>query len=124
MPGDIITSIVKFYRRGKEENMELIDELVKKLGVSKDVAKGGAGLLFKLVQDKWAAEDFGKLSGAVPEINDLIRSAPESGGIMGGLGKLASGPGSGASGLTNLASLEGGLSKLGIDRGATGKFFL
>ena len=102
--------------------MELISELVKKLGISEDAAKGGAGLFFKLAQDKLAAGDFSEIAKAVPGISDLIKSAPEPGGLAGGLGKLASGLGGGASGLTNLASLEGGLSKLGLNSQMIEKF--
>lgn len=102
--------------------MELVDELVKKLGVSEDAAKGGAGLLFKLAQDKLGSGDFSKVAGAVPEISDLIKSAPESGGLMGGLGKLATGLGGGAASLGGLASMAGGFSKLGLDSGMIGRF--
>jgi hypothetical protein len=102
--------------------MELVSELVKKLGISEESAKGGAGLLFKLAQDKLASGDFSKVAGAVPGITDLIKSAPEDSGLMGGLGKLASGLGGGAAGLGNLASLAGGFSKLGLDSGMVSKF--
>jgi hypothetical protein len=102
--------------------MELIQELVKNLGVNENAAKGGAGLIFKLAQDKLAAGDFSKVAGAVPGINDLIKSAPESGGVLGGLGKLASGLGGGADNLRSLVSLAGGFSKLGLDSGMISKF--
>lgn len=102
--------------------MELIQELVKNLGVSEGAAKGGAGLIFKLVQDKLPTGDFIKVAGAVPGIADLIKSAPESGGVLGGLGKLASGLGGGAAKLGGLASLAGGFSKLGLDSGMIAKF--
>jgi hypothetical protein len=102
--------------------MELIGELVKKLGISEEAAKGGAGLLFKLAQSKLTAGDFNKVAAAVPGINDWIKSAPESGGLMGGLGKLASGLGGGAADLGNMASLAGGFSKLGLDSGMVSKF--
>ena len=102
--------------------MELVSELVNKLGISEDAAKGGAGLLFKLAQEKLAAGDFSKVAAAVPGISGLISSAPESGGLLGGLGKLASGLGGGAGSLGALASLAGGFSKLGLDSEMVGKF--
>ena len=101
---------------------ELIDNIVKNLGVSEDAAKGGAGLIFKLVQDKLASGDFSKVSAAVPGISDLISAAPQSGGVLGGLGNLASGLGGAAGKLGNLASLAGGFSKLGLDSGMISKF--
>lgn len=102
--------------------MELIQELVKNLGVNENAAKGGAGLIFKLAQNKLGAGDFSKVAGAVPGISDLIKVAPESGGLLGGLGNLASGLGGDVGKLGNLASLAGGFSKLGLDSGMIAKF--
>jgi len=102
--------------------MELIDQLVNNLGVSEDAAKGGSGLIFKMAKEKLGAGDFGKVASALPGINDLMKSAPESGGVLGGIGKLASGFGGGAGQLGNLTSLAGGFSKLGLDSGMIGKF--
>jgi hypothetical protein len=102
--------------------MELVDQLVKNLGVTEGAAKGGAGLIFNMVKDKLGAGDFGKVSSALPGITDLMKSAPASGGVLGGIGKLASGLSGGAGQLGNLASLAGGFSKLGLDSGMIGKF--
>lgn len=102
--------------------MELIQDLVKNLGVSENAAKGGAGMIFKLAQDKLPAGDFSKVLGTDPGIGDLIKAAPGSGGAMGGLGKLASGLGGDIGKLGSLASLAGGFSKLGMDSGMIGKF--
>jgi len=102
--------------------MELIEQLVKNLGVSEDAAKGGSGLIFNMVKEKLGTGDFSKVASALPGINDLMKSAPESGGVLGGIGKLASGLGGGAGQLGNLASLAGGFSKLGLNSGMIGKF--
>ena len=102
--------------------MELVEQLVKNLGVSEEAAKGGSGLIFKMAKEKLGAGDFGKVASALPGITDLMKSAPESGGVLGGIGKLASGLGGGAGQLRNLASLAGGFSKLGLDSGMIGKF--
>jgi hypothetical protein len=102
--------------------MELIDQLVKNLGVSEEAAKGGSGLIFNMAKEKLGAGDFGKVASALPGITDLMKSAPASGGVLGGIGKLASGFGGGAGQLGNLASLAGGFSKLGLDSGMIGKF--
>ena len=102
--------------------MELIEQLTKNLGVSESAAKGGTGLIFKMAQEKLGAGDFSKVAGAVPGINDLMKSAPKSGGMLGGLGKMASGLGGSAGQLGTLASLAGGFSQLGMDSGMIGKF--
>ena len=35
--------------------MELVEQLVKNLGVSEEAAKGGSGLIFNMVKDKLGA---------------------------------------------------------------------
>ncbi len=102
--------------------MDLVQDLVQNLGVGQDAARGGAGLIFKLAQDKLPAGDFDKVATAVPDIGDLIKGAPASGGMLGGLGKMASGMGGDMGKLGNLASLAGGFSKLGMDSGMIAKF--
>lgn len=102
--------------------MELVKDLVKNLGVSENAAKGGAGLIFKMAQDKLPAGDFSKVLGTDPGIGDLMKAAPQSGSALGGLGKLTSGLGGDIGKLGNLASLAGGFSKLGMDSGMIAKF--
>ena len=102
--------------------MELIDLLTNTLGVNADQATGGAGLLFKLAKEKLGDTDFSQISQYIPDVNELIESAPESGGIAGALGGLASALGGSGSELGNLASVVGGFSKLELDSGMIGKF--
>lgn len=100
---------------------ELISQLVSQLGIQEGQAKGGAGLLFKLAQDKLGG-DFGKVSQALPGVADLIKSAPEAGGASKLLGGLAGALGGKAGGLAGLASLAGGFSQLKLDAGMISKF--
>jgi len=102
--------------------MELIQQLVSSLGVDEEQAKVGAGLLFKLAKDKLGTGEFSQVADVVPGINELIGSAPESGGLLGAIGGLASAFGGKAGGLGELANLAGGFSKLGLDSGMIGKF--
>jgi hypothetical protein len=103
--------------------MELTDLLTQNLGVTQAQAEGGAGLLFKQAKGKLGADDFSKVSAAVPGIDSLIGAAPAGGtGVLGGLGKLASGLGGKASGLGSLAGLAGGFSQLGLGSDMIGKF--
>jgi hypothetical protein len=95
--------------------MELTDLLTKNLGVNQTQAQGGAGLLFNLAKQKIGAGDFSKVSAAVPGMDGLLKAAPESGGVIGGIGKLFGGGG-------GIASLAGGFSKLGMDGGMMSKF--
>jgi hypothetical protein len=101
--------------------MELLQMLTSQLGVTDSQAQGGAGLLFKLAKENLSSDDFEKVASAVPEIDSLLSSAPESGGMSGLLGGLASSFG-GSSQLGNLASLAGGFKKLDMDSGLVAQF--
>ncbi len=90
--------------------------------MKEDQAAGGAGLLFKLAKENLGDTDFSQISQHVPGVNDLIKSAPESSGVAGALGGLASAFGGGGSQLGNLAGLASGFSQLGLDTGMIGKF--
>jgi len=102
--------------------MELVKLLTENLGIDEGQAQGGAGLLFKMAKEKLGDGDFSQVAQHVPGVDDLIGSAPESGGFAGAIGGLASKLGGGASSLGDLASLAGGFSKLGLDKGMIGKF--
>jgi Protein of unknown function VcgC/VcgE (DUF2780) len=102
--------------------MELIQTLVQQLGVSDEQASGGAGLLFKLAQEKLSSGEFGQMKDAVPGIENMMSSAPQSGGLAGALGGLASSFGGGGSQLAGLAELAGGFKNLDLDSGMIGKF--
>jgi hypothetical protein len=99
---------------------ELIDQLTKSLGVNGAQAEGGAAVLFKAARDKLGGDEFGKLLGGVPGLNDLMKKAPATGGGLGGmLGGLAGAMG-GNAGL--IATVVGGFSKLGLKPDDAKKF--
>jgi hypothetical protein len=102
--------------------MELIELLTKNLGVQEGQAKGGAGLLFNLAKEKLGKNDFSQLAQHVPNINELIGTAPKSKGLAAVLGGLSSGISGDASKFGNIASLASGFSNLGLDNGMVGKF--
>jgi hypothetical protein len=103
------------------EEMELIEELTKNLGVTQDQAQGGTGLILNMAKEK-LGQDFSKVSGSIPGVGSLMSAAPESGGgTLGGLAKMAGAFGGGSQ-LANLAGLAGGFSKLGMNSGMITKF--
>ena len=102
--------------------MELLQMLTSQLGITEEQAQGGSGLLFKMAKEKLGSEDFSQVAGAVPDVENLISSAPQSGGIAGVLGGLASSLGGGGGQLGNLASLAGGFKDLKLDSSMIGKF--
>ncbi len=108
--------------------MELVQQLVSNLGVQEDQAKGGAGLILKLAQDKLGGEEFAKVASAIPGSDVLLGSAPSQdsgGGMMGALGGMAAGMMGGGQGaaLGSLMSLAGGFSQLGMDGNMVTKLF-
>jgi hypothetical protein len=108
--------------------MELVDLLVKGLGVNEEQAAGGAGSVFSMVKDQLGGGDFSKLATAIPEIGSLINSAPKSGGggggFMGMVGSLASvaGGDSALGKLGQMAQLAGLFEKLGLNADMVSKF--
>jgi hypothetical protein len=108
--------------------MELVQQLVSNLGVQENQAKGGAGLILKLAQDKLGGGEFAKVASAIPGSDMLLGSAPteeSGGGMMGALGGMAAGMMGGGQGanIGSLMSLAGGFSKLGMDGNMVTKFF-
>jgi hypothetical protein len=95
--------------------MELVDLIKQQLGVTDAQAKGGLGLIFKTVQEKLSAGDFGQLAQAIPAIKELISAAPKQGGggLAGALGGLAKSLG--FDDLGKLAGLADGFKQLGLD---------
>lgn len=104
--------------------MDLINQLVSNLGISEGQAKGGAGMLFKLAQEKLSGGEFAQIAENVSGVDDMIAAAPATGGggLMGAVGGALSSFGGGSGQLGALASLAGGFDKLGLDSGMIGKF--
>lgn len=107
--------------------MELVQHLVKTLGVKEEQAKGGAGLIMQMAKEKLDEGEFAQIAQALPGVSDLIPESPakKSGGLMGALGGLTGGMGSGGgamSNISNMATLAAGFSKLGMDPTMISKF--
>lgn len=102
--------------------MELVQMLTSQLGVTEKQAEGGSGLLFKMAKEKLSAGEFSQVTSAVPGVESMMSSAPETGGVSGALGGLVSSLGGGAGQLGDLASLAGGFKNLNLDPGMVGKF--
>ena len=106
--------------------MELVQELTQKLGINQQQASGGLGLLMGMAKQKLGG-DFGKVAQHVPNVDDLIDSAPQPqagagnplGGALGALGGMMGGK---ASGLSSLGNLAGGFQQLGLSPNMLSKF--
>ncbi|NIA19459.1 MAG: DUF2780 domain-containing protein [Xanthomonadaceae bacterium] len=102
--------------------MEILNLLTEQLGINTEQAKGGSGAIFSLVKEKLGDGDFGKIAEVVPGMDDLLASAPQSGG-GGGLGGMAAGLASKlGGGVGGLGSLVGAFKSLDLDSGMVGKF--
>ncbi len=86
---------------------DLIKELMKSADVTEKQAKGGAGALFEMAQEKLSKEDFVKVADAVPGMDDLLDAVPDVGGNTNVLGSIATT-------LTGLPKVQAAFEKLGI----------
>ena len=59
----------------------LVSSLMSSLGLNPEQAVGGAGALLGLAQTKLAAEDWSKIAAAVPDTDDLVKTANSLGEI-------------------------------------------
>ena len=55
---------------------ELVGQLTKQLSITRPQARGGAGALFALAKSRLSANEFGKVSAAVPGMDRLLKAAP------------------------------------------------
>ena len=100
--------------------MEIVEHLVRELGVTTKQAEGGAGLLLGLVEQRLSPEDFVRVADAIPAISDVIGKAPRTiGGQPSPLREMFS---RWFGGLGGLLSLAGGFEKLGCEKTQIGKF--
>jgi len=100
----------------------LVGLLTKDLGVTEKQAQGGAGAIFNMARENLGAEDFGKVANAVPEMDNLLKAAPKTGGLGSAIGGKTSLLGGSASKLAGLASLAGSFSQLGMKSDMASKF--
>jgi len=110
---------------GHAGTMDLITTLVDTLGITKDQAKGGSGALFQNAKDNLSADDFQKVSDAVPDMDGYLSAAPaveKKSGLGGSLGSSLSSLGGGAAKAGSMLDLTSAFSKLGMDSGTLGKF--
>lgn len=102
--------------------MELLQEIVKQLGVSEEQAKGGAGMIFNLAKDKLGPDEFGRVAELIPEMDDVLSAAPKPGGVASAIGGIASAFGHKAGHLGDMAGLISGFKSLDLDSGMAAKF--
>ena len=104
----------------KSVSPELIGNLTKKLSITPEQAVGGSGALFGLAKTRLNPEDFSKVAGAVPGMDDLLKAAPKqettSGDPLGALSSMIPGKAGG------LLSVAGSFKSLGLSPSQALKF--
>ena len=98
--------------------MDLAGLLVNKLGVTQAQAEGGAGSIFNVAKGALSADDFSKVTNALPEASKLMQAAPTSGVAQAASAAVGNKAGS----LGNLASLAGSFSQLGMKGNMVSQF--
>jgi hypothetical protein len=97
---------------------ELVGQLTKGLSVSRTQARGGAGALFALAKSRLSAEEFSKVSSAVPGMNGLLKAAP----ALAEHSELSSLENSLPGGVGRIAEVGEAFHKLGLSPEMAGKF--
>jgi len=81
--------------------VNLIEQLVEDLGVTREQAEGGAGVLLQVARDRLTRDEFVAIADSIPAISDILEKAPEFrtpsrrillpqlSRLLGGLGSLA-----------------------------------
>ena len=100
----------------------LVDLLVKNIGVTTQQAEGGAGAIFNAAKENMGADDFSKVTTAMPEVESLMAAAPEikkDSGTFGGFSSMVS-KNTGSAG--KMADLYSSFSELGLNKETAAKF--
>lgn len=104
------------------EGLELVELLVKNLGITTQQAEGGAGSIFNAAKQDMGVEDFKKVTTAMPEVEPLMAAAPKiekGSGTLGGISSMLS---KDTGSLGKMAGLYDSFSKLGLSEDMVGQF--
>lgn len=96
----------------------LVSQLSTGLSVTPTQARGGAGALFALAKTRLTADEFSKVSSAVPGMSSLLKGAP----AVGGSSELSNLEGTLPGGMGRLAEVAEAFHKLGMSPEMAGKF--
>ena len=101
------------------DTTKLVGQLVDLLGVSQSQAEGGAGAVFKAAKTNMSSGDYSQLLSAIPGIDSLVKSAPESEGMA---SKASSLFGGSSDSMKGTAALADSFSQLGLSPDMVGKY--
>ena len=95
---------------------DLINLLTNDLGITSEQAMGGAGALFNYAKEGLLAEDFDKVSDAVPDMKGYLDAVPSLGGSSTGL------LGKATESLVGMPAVTSAFDKLGLSQDMVGMF--
>jgi hypothetical protein len=109
--------------------MDLVKMLSSQLSVTEPQASGGAGALFSMAKGALSETDYGKVASAMPEVSNLIKSAPavsestsdasdKVAGLAGGLGSITKA----VDGANKYAAVYDQFKQLGLDKGKVAQY--
>ena len=104
------------------QGMDLVGMLTKNLGVTDQQAQGGAGSIFNAASQNMSADDFSKVTDAMPEVKSLMSAAPKAESGSGTLGGLSSMVKEGGGSMGTLTELAGSFAQLGLGGDMVGQF--
>ena len=96
----------------------LVEQLTKGLSITPTQARGGAGSLFALAKTRLSADEFSKVSAAVPGMKGLLKAAPAVTGHSELSGLESSMPGN----MGRTVEVAEAFHKLGLSPEMAGKF--
>ena len=91
------------------EQVGLASQIMQSTGVDQNQALGGAGALFGMAKEGMSADDFSKVTDAVPEMSKMMDAVPNLGG---GTSTLSSA----ATALVGMPKVTAAVEKLGISK--------
>jgi len=91
------------------EQVGLASQIMQSTGVDQNQALGGAGALFGMAKEGMSADDFSKVTDAVPEMSKMMDAVPNLGG---GTSTLSSA----ATALVGMPKVTAAFEKLGISK--------
>lgn len=102
--------------------MDLVNQLTQSLGVTQEQAREGTGLIMRMAKENLGVKEFSQIVDCVPNVENLIKSAPEISGTEKALGNLSKSAVTGTGAATNLVALTNGFSKIGLDSSMVERF--
>ena len=104
------------------EGLELVELLVKNIGITTQQAEGGAGSIFNAAKQNMGVEDFLKVTTAMPEVESLMAAAPKTEKGSGTIGGIASMLSENIGPVGEMVDLYNSFSKLGLSKDMVGQF--